>query len=73
MAVDLITERKLGLPSKRCLGAYVLNRESGEVDTFRARFSGRRREQGLPYTSNPDGNSGDVSPWPGAPAAGSAT
>ncbi|MFP9009169.1 FAD-dependent oxidoreductase, partial [Pseudomonas aeruginosa] len=39
VAVDLITERKLGLPSKRCLGAYVLNRESGEVDTFRARFS----------------------------------
>ncbi len=39
MAVDLITERKLGLPSKRCLGAYVLNRESGEVDTFRARFT----------------------------------
>ncbi len=77
VAVDLITERKLGLPSKRCLGAYVLNRESGEVDTFRARFtvlaSGGASKVYL-YTSNPDGNSGDAaSPWPGAPAAGSAT
>ncbi|WP_430283046.1 L-aspartate oxidase [Pseudomonas aeruginosa] len=62
VAVDLITERKLGLPSKRCLGAYVLNRESGEVDTFRARFSvlasGGASKVYL-YTSNPDGNSGD--------------
>ncbi|TXI33046.1 MAG: FAD-dependent oxidoreductase, partial [Aquipseudomonas alcaligenes] len=30
VAVDLITERKLGLPGQRCVGAYVLNRTSGE-------------------------------------------
>src|SRR5690606_7718531 len=38
VAVDLITERKLGLPGQRCVGAYVLNRSSGEVDTYHARF-----------------------------------
>ncbi|CDF82772.1 L-aspartate oxidase [Pseudomonas sp. QL9] len=62
VAVDLITERKLGLPGQRCLGAYVLNRDSGEVDTFAARFtvlaSGGASKVYL-YTSNPDGNSGD--------------
>ena len=40
----------------------MLNRESGEVDTFRARFtvlaSGGASKVYL-YTSNPDGNSGD--------------
>lgn len=62
VAVDLITERKLGLPGQRCLGAYVLNRDSGEVDTFSARFTvlacGGASKVYL-YTSNPDGNSGD--------------
>lgn len=38
MAVDLITERKLGLPGQRCVGAMWLNRTSGEVDTYHARF-----------------------------------
>ena len=34
MAVDLITERKIGhSTSNRCIGAYVL-RENGEIDTF---------------------------------------
>ena len=62
VAVDLITERKLGLPGQRCLGAYVLNRDSGEVDTFSARFTvlacGGASKVYL-YTSNPDGNSSD--------------
>lgn len=62
VAVDLITERKLGMSGQRCLGAYVLDRNSGEVDTFGARFtvlaSGGASKVYL-YTSNPDGNSGD--------------
>ncbi len=62
VAVDLITERKLGLAGQRCLGAYVLNRDSGEVDTFSARFvilaTGGAAKVYL-YTSNPDGACGD--------------
>ncbi len=62
VAIDLITERKLGLEGQRCLGAYVLNRASGEVDTFSARFvilaTGGAAKVYL-YTSNPDGACGD--------------
>ncbi|WP_447752391.1 L-aspartate oxidase [Pseudomonas nicosulfuronedens] len=62
VAVDLITEQKLGMDGQRCLGAYVLDRATGEVDTFSARFtvlaSGGASKVYL-YTSNPDGNSGD--------------
>jgi L-aspartate oxidase len=62
VAVDLITERRLGLEGERCLGAYVLNRTSGEVDTYGARFvvlaSGGAAKVYL-YTSNPDGACGD--------------
>ena len=62
VAVDLITERKLGLPGQRCVGAYVLDRNSGEVDTHCARFvvlaTGGAAKVYL-YTSNPDGASGD--------------
>ena len=62
MAVDLITERRLGLAGERCLGAYVLNRASGEVDTYGARFTvlatGGAAKVYL-YTSNPDGACGD--------------
>ncbi len=36
MAVDLITSAKLGFSSEnRCLGVYVLNEDTGEVETFR--------------------------------------
>lgn len=36
MAVDLITSAKLGFATEnRCLGVYVLNEETGEVETFR--------------------------------------
>lgn len=62
VAVDLITQRKLGLDGQRCLGAYVLNRITGEVDTFSARFvilaTGGAAKVYL-YTSNPDGACGD--------------
>jgi len=62
VAVDLITEHKLGLPGRRCLGAYVLNRGTGEVETFQARFvvlaTGGAAKVYL-YTSNPDSACGD--------------
>ena len=62
VAVDLITEQKLGLPGTRCLGAYVLDRNTGEVDTHQARFvilaTGGAAKVYL-YTSNPDGACGD--------------
>ncbi|TBU76943.1 L-aspartate oxidase [Phytopseudomonas daroniae] len=62
VAVDLITERKLGREGLRCLGAYVLDRRSGEVDTHHARFvilaTGGAAKVYL-YTSNPDGACGD--------------
>ena len=36
MAVDLITSAKLGFATEnRCLGAYVLNEDTGSVETFR--------------------------------------
>ena len=62
VAIDLITERRLGLDGQRCLGAYVLNRSSGEVETLHARFvvlaTGGAAKVYL-YTSNPDGTCGD--------------
>ena len=62
VAVDLITEPRLGIEGDRCLGAYVLNRTSGEVDTFGSRFTilatGGAAKVYL-YTSNPDGACGD--------------
>lgn len=61
-AVDLITEAKLGRSGNRCLGAYVLNSETNEVDTHAARFvilaTGGAARVYL-YSSNPDGASGD--------------
>src|SRR5512143_3957452 len=37
IAIDLVTSGKLGLPGpSRCLGAYVLDRESGEVSAVAA-------------------------------------
>lgn len=56
VAVDLIVQNDC------CTGAYVLNRSSGTVDTFLAKFvvlaTGGASKAYL-YTSNPDGNSGD--------------
>jgi L-aspartate oxidase len=62
IAVDLITHRKLGLPGQRCVGAYILNRRTGHVETFLARFvvlaTGGASKVYL-YTSNPDVSTGD--------------
>ena len=62
VAIDLITARRQGQDSDRCLGAYVLDRSNGEVDTFSARFTvlacGGAAKVYL-YTSNSDGACGD--------------
>lgn len=61
-AIDLITGKKLGHASNRCLGAYVLNNQTNQVDTHGARFvilaTGGAARVYL-YSSNPDGASGD--------------
>ncbi|MCB1778073.1 MAG: FAD-binding protein, partial [Candidatus Competibacteraceae bacterium] len=38
IAIDLITCRKLGLAGNRCLGVYVLDQHSGQVEALAARF-----------------------------------
>jgi L-aspartate oxidase len=62
VAVDLITNAKLGLPGNRCVGAYVLDQETGHVNAFKAQCvilaTGGASKVYL-YTSNPDGSSGD--------------
>ncbi len=63
IAVDLITSRHLGeTKAHRCLGAYILNRDTGRVETFLARFvvlaTGGANKVYL-YTSNPDVSTGD--------------
>jgi L-aspartate oxidase len=62
VAVDLITENKVGQPGNRCLGAYVFNNETNQVELFRARYvilaTGGASKVYL-YTSNPDTASGD--------------
>jgi L-aspartate oxidase len=64
IAVDLIvTSRHLGdRREHRCIGAYILNRGTGQVETFLARFvvlaTGGASKVYL-YTSNPDVSTGD--------------
>lgn len=62
IAVDVITRRKLGLAGNHCLGAYVLDRRSGQVEALAARFvalaTGGASRVYL-YSSNPDGSTGD--------------
>jgi L-aspartate oxidase len=62
VAVDLITNGKLGLPGNRCHGAYVLNRRTGKVEVFRARavvLATGGTSQVYLYSSNPHGATGD--------------
>jgi len=62
LAIDLITSDKLGLAEKKCLGAYVLDRTSRQIDVFEAArvvvASGGASKVYL-YTSNPDTSTGD--------------
>lgn len=62
LSVDLITSRRLGLPGKRCFGAYALNSLSDEVITISARntilATGGTGKVYL-YTTNPDTATGD--------------
>lgn len=62
VAVDLITKDKIGEAGNACIGAYVLNLQTGEVELFRARYvvlaTGGASKVYL-YTSNPDTASGD--------------
>ncbi|MCJ8168600.1 L-aspartate oxidase [Atopomonas sediminilitoris] len=62
VAVDLITENKLGMAGNRCLGAYILDRQTGKVDTYCASavvLATGGASKAYLYTSNPDGASGD--------------
>ncbi len=63
VAIDLITTEKLGLDGEnRCVGVYVLNKQSGQVETFVAGTillaTGGCGKVYL-YTTNPDIASGD--------------
>jgi L-aspartate oxidase len=62
VAVDLITHTKLGISGNRCVGAYVLDQQTGHVNAFKAQCvilaTGGASKVYL-YTSNPDGSSGD--------------
>ncbi len=62
VAVDLIVRHKVGQAGNQCLGAYVLNQETQQVELFRARHvvlaTGGASKVYL-YTSNPDTASGD--------------
>lgn len=63
LAVDLITKAKLGRRGdNRCLGIYVLDKRSGQVQVFAGRFvvlaTGGASKAYL-YSSNPDTSTGD--------------
>jgi len=62
LSIDLITGRKIGLPDKRCYGAYALNSLSDEVITIAAQdtilATGGTGKVYL-YTTNPDTATGD--------------
>ena len=62
LAIDLITTDKQNKDNNRCIGAYILNKESGHVEVFHTKFvvlaTGGASKVYL-YTSNPDGSTGD--------------
>lgn len=61
-AVDLVTQEREDGSGSVCVGAYVLNLESGSVDLIKSKFvtlaTGGASKAYL-YTTNPDGASGD--------------
>lgn len=63
-AIDLVTTHSLGIigKSNQCHGAYALNRQTGQVEAFNAKYvvlaTGGASKVYL-YTSNPDISSGD--------------
>ena len=61
-AVDLVTQPLEDGSGSVCVGAYVLNRETGSVDLIKSKFvalaTGGASKAYL-YTTNPDGASGD--------------
>lgn len=61
-AVDIVTQPQKGGSGKLCVGAYVLNLESGKVELIKSKFvalaTGGASKAYL-YTTNPDGASGD--------------
>ena len=64
VAVDLITTKKLGIDQEpnRVVGAYVLNKETHQVELFRARFVAMATggaSRAYFYTCNPDIATGD--------------
>jgi L-aspartate oxidase len=62
IAVDLITDRRLGREGASVHGAYVLNTESGEVETYAAGFTALATGgtgKAFLYTTNPDTATGD--------------
>ena len=62
IAVDLIRQATVGMNRYRCAGAYVFDRDSDKVHTFKAKVvvlaSGGASKVYL-YTTNPDSASGD--------------
>ena len=62
LAIDLVTTQRLGADDNRCIGAYVLDRDTDRVFPIQARFvvlaTGGAAKVYL-YTSNPDGSTGD--------------
>ncbi len=61
-AVDVVIDKTVANGQNTCIGAYVLNQQSGKVEVIRARFvalaTGGASKTYL-YTTNPDGASGD--------------
>ena len=62
IAVDLITDRRLGLEGKTVYGAYVLDNATGRVQTFQAGatvLATGGTGKAFLYTTNPDTATGD--------------
>ena len=62
IALDLITREKLHLAENRCVGAYVLDSDTGHIQVFSAAnvvLATGGASKAYLYTSNPDGASGD--------------